>query len=161
VKLAARPVTISKFEVTSTPRFAEVDGSFFLDFDAEIDCSSGTYIRALARDLGNALGVGGHLTALRRTRIAGYSIDDAQKLESLTRDSLAVTSMVDAVSSSFETRTLSDQEVTDLRHGKRIEANGVQGSAIAGVHGETLVAMLESAGDQLKSTVVFATETNV
>jgi tRNA pseudouridine55 synthase len=161
VKLAARPVTISKFEVTSLPRFAEVNGSVFLDFDAVIDCSSGTYIRALARDLGNALGVGGHLTALRRTRIADYSVDNAQKLEGLTRESLAITSMVVAVSSTFVTRTLSDKEVIDLRHGKRIEANGVQGSAIAGVHGDSLVAMLESAGEQLKSTVVFATETNV
>lgn len=160
VKLAARPVIVSSFKVTSLPRFVELDGSVFLDFDAVIDCSSGTYIRALARDLGKDLSVGGHLTALRRTRIAGYSIDDAQKLDGLTRDSLALTSMVDAVSSSFEIRTLSDQEVVDLRHGKRIAANGIRGAAIAGTHDDSLVAMLENVGEQLKSTVVFAAEPN-
>ncbi|MEY4743667.1 MAG: hypothetical protein RIR34_1006, partial [Actinomycetota bacterium] len=71
VKLAARPVTIHKFEITSDVR--HVDGQF-ADVDVLVECSSGTYIRALARDLGEALGVGGHLTALRRTKVGRYNV---------------------------------------------------------------------------------------
>ncbi len=59
------------------------DGRPFVDLDVEVDCSSGTYIRALARDLGAALGVGGHLTALRRTRVGGFGLDQARTLDEL------------------------------------------------------------------------------
>jgi len=72
VQLAARPVTIDRLDVTAT----RVDGPF-CDLDAVVDCSSGTYIRALARDLGAALGTGGHLTALRRTRVGPFEVADA------------------------------------------------------------------------------------
>lgn len=161
VKLAARPVTVSRFEVTSPLRLVSVGDSLFIDFDAIIDCSSGTYIRALARDLGRELSVGGHLTALRRTRIGNYKIDDAQQLEGLSSESLSIQSMVDAVSGSFEIRNLSDQEVIDLRHGKRIAANGSQAKNIAGINANSLVAMLESVGDQLKSSVVFVEHPDV
>ena len=74
VKLAARPVTIKRFEVIGEPRLVVEGENTFLDFDAVIDCTSGTYIRALARDLGANLEVGGHLTALRRTKIGTYSV---------------------------------------------------------------------------------------
>lgn len=74
VQLAARPVTVSRFEVLDVRR---TDG--FIDVDAVIDCSSGTYIRALARDLGVSLGVGGHLTALRRTHVGEWCVDGASK----------------------------------------------------------------------------------
>ena len=80
VKLAARPVTVERFDILGQPRQIIEDGLHFVDIDAIIDCSSGTYIRALARDLGSALGVGGHLTALRRTRIGGYNVADALQL---------------------------------------------------------------------------------
>ena len=76
VELAARDVRIDRFDVLSIRR----DGAF-TDVDVAVDCSSGTYIRALARDLGEALGVGGHLTALRRTRVGGYGLDHARTLE--------------------------------------------------------------------------------
>lgn len=71
VELAARPVRISRFAVTGR----RIDGPY-LDLDAEIDCSSGTYVRALARDLGAAHGVGGHLTALRRTAVGPFAVED-------------------------------------------------------------------------------------
>lgn len=160
VKLAARPITISRFEMTSIPKVVEVDGSVFVDFDAVIECSSGTYIRALARDLGAALGVGGHLTALRRTRIGSYRIEDAVPMAELTRDNLRITSMYDSVKDSFELRELSDQEVIDLRHGKRIDNGGTSAAEIAGVHNGELIAMLEPVATQLKSSVVFALEQN-
>jgi len=160
VKLAARPVTVSRFEITSPLRLVSVGDSLLIDFDAIIDCSSGTYIRALARDLGRELSVGGHLTALRRTRIGTYKIEDAQQLDGLSSTSLSITSMFDAVKESFEMRELSDQEVIDLRHGKRISAIDCVGKEIAGVKGQRLIAMLEKADSQLKSTVVFVEDSH-
>jgi tRNA pseudouridine55 synthase len=160
VKLAARPITVSRFEITSALRIVSVGDSELVDFDAVIDCSSGTYIRALARDLGSALQVGGHLTALRRTRIGNYKIEDAQQLEGLSSDSLSITSMFEAVNGAFELRELSNQEVIDLRHGKRISANECVSNEIAGVNGQTLIAMLEKVGEQLKSSVVFMQDSN-
>ena len=160
VKLAARPITVSRFEITSALQRVSVGDSTFIDFDAVIDCSSGTYIRALARDLGSALQVGGHLTALRRTRIGTYKIEDAQKVDGLSSNSLSITSMFDAVKESFELRELSEQEVVDLRHGKRISANDCVGKDIAGVNGQRLIAMLEKADSQLKSSVVFVEDSH-
>ena len=75
VELAARPVTVDEFTVLGRRSH---DG--LTDLDVVVTCSSGTYVRALARDLGSALGVGGHLTALRRTRIGGHRIEDAWAL---------------------------------------------------------------------------------
>lgn len=149
VKLKARPVTVSRFDVVGEPRL--VDG--FIDLDVIIDCSSGTYIRALARDLGAKLGIGGHLTALRRTRVGGYSIEQASALPE-PGDELKIISSFEA-SKAFATLELSDQDVVDLRHGKRlVNARGLSGD-IAAVHGENLIAMLVPAGMQLKSSVVF------
>lgn len=155
VKLAARPITVSRFEVVSPiRRTAE-----FIDVDAEIDCSSGTYIRALARDLGAALEIGGHLTALRRTRIGSYSLDSAVSFEEL--QSAGEQSMLDitaAAQAQFATRSLTNQEETDLRHGKRISASQKDvAELIAAVSSAgKLVAMLEPKGRELKSVVVFA-----
>ena len=160
VKLAPRPVVVSRFEITAPARIIEDGAATYLDFDAIIECSSGTYIRALARDLGSKLNVGGHLTALRRTKINNYSVEDAQSLDGLTRDSLSVAPMFDAVKSEFPIRSLSNQEVIDLRHGKRIAANGVTGPVIAAVVETSVVAMLESVGEQLKSLVVFASDSD-
>ena len=149
VKLKARPVSVARFEVIGEPR--QVEG--FVDLDVIIDCSSGTYIRALARDLGTKLGIGGHLTALRRTRVGGYTIDQAAKLPEVG-DELKVISAVDAARV-FTTLELNDQQVIDLRHGKRIaNTQGLTGD-ISGIHGEQLIAMLTPAGKQLKSQVVF------
>ncbi len=78
VELAARPVRIARFEVLAVRR-----SGGFTDVDVEVDCSSGTYIRALARDVGAALGVGGHLTALRRTAVGRYGLDEARTLDDL------------------------------------------------------------------------------
>lgn len=82
VALPPRPVTVHRFDVTGTRR-AEQDGAPVLDVDVVVTCSSGTYVRALARDVGARLGVGGHLTALRRTRVGAYGLDVARPLEDL------------------------------------------------------------------------------
>lgn len=161
VKLAARPVTIHKFEITSDVR--RVDGQF-ADVDVLVECSSGTYIRALARDLGEALGVGGHLTALRRTKVGRYNVEQAARLENITRENLSILPSAAAARQQFAGLELSEQDEIDLRHGKRLAA----GDALA-KHPKTepiaafnasgsLVAMLERSGGQLKSMVVFAAE---
>lgn len=78
VQLEARPIRIDRFELLAARRRDQL-----IDIDVEIDCSSGTYIRALARDLGDALGVGGHVTALRRTRVGRFELDQARSLDDL------------------------------------------------------------------------------
>lgn len=158
VKLKARPVTIHRFEVIGDPRLViDGDNSFF-DFDAIIDCSSGTYIRALARDLGSALGVGGHLTALRRTKIGSYSISQAQELDGLTGETLQVLPIEQAATQQFKVRTLSDQDVIDLRHGKRLRVQDETETApTAAIDSSgSLIAMLTKSGNAAKSLVVFA-----
>ena len=161
VKLAARPVTISRFDILGEPRIVTQDEHSFIDFDAIIDCSSGTYIRALARDLGAALGVGGHLTALRRTRIGQYSIAGAHRADELADLAqkgleLPILQASEAAQEQFETRALSDQETTDLRHGKRIRFAGEKSDPIAAIAPDgSLVAMLTKSGKDLKSLVVF------
>jgi tRNA pseudouridine55 synthase len=84
VELKAREVTVGRFDVLGS-RVAETDGLAVLDVDVEVDCSSGTYIRALARDLGAVLGTGGHLTALRRTRVGAFDLS----MVALAADGLA------------------------------------------------------------------------
>ena len=82
VELAARPVRIDRFDVLRRPARRPM----LVDVDVEVDCSSGTYIRALARDVGAALGVGGHLTALRRTRVGRFGLDEARTLDDLAEN---------------------------------------------------------------------------
>ena len=155
VKLAARPVTVSRFTIDSPPRL--VESGQYLDIDVTVDCSSGTYIRALARDLGAALGVGGHLTALRRTRIGRYTVDQAKKLSELTKENVQVLPAAQAARQQFEVRDLEDQDVIDLRHGKRLAAGENRSKQpLAGIDSKgQLVAILERSGSQLKSVVVF------
>jgi tRNA pseudouridine55 synthase len=155
VKLAARPVTISRFSVDAGPRL--VEGGQYLDIDVTVECSSGTYIRALARDLGAALGVGGHLTALRRTRIGKYSVAQAKKLSELTKENVQLLPAAQAASQQFEVRQLSEQDVIDLRHGKRLAAGENRSKQpLAGIDDQgRLIAILERYGSQLKSLVVF------
>jgi tRNA pseudouridine55 synthase len=158
VKLKARPVTIHRFDVIGEPRYV-IDGeNTFLDFDAIIDCSSGTYIRALARDLGAALGVGGHLTALRRTKIGSYSIAQSQDLEGLTGETLEILPIEQAATQQFKVRSLSDQDVIDLRHGKRLHViDETESAPTAAIDSQgNLIAMLTKSGNAAKSLVVFA-----
>ncbi len=113
VELAARPVTVSRLEAL---RVRPVDGR--LDVDIEVECSSGTYVRAIARDLGHALGVGGHLTTLRRTRIGRYSVADAVELG---EEAPPLMPMADAARLSFPVVTLTADEARDVGFGRRLE----------------------------------------
>ncbi|MEY4437542.1 MAG: hypothetical protein RL100_1006 [Actinomycetota bacterium] len=156
VKLAARPITIHKFEITAPITRVTEAGIDFIDIEVLVECSSGTYIRALARDLGESLGVGGHLVALRRTKVGAYLVEQAQQLEGLTRENLRVMPISAAAQAQFAVRTLSEQEVIDLRHGKRLKAQGESSGPVAGIDANgNLVAMLTVSKDAVKSLVVF------
>lgn len=118
VELKARPVTISRFDVLAR-RDTMVDGRAAIDLDVVVDCTSGTYIRALARDLGESLGVGGHLTALRRTRVGPFHIADAAVLERIDVASRLL-APADVARTLFDVFAMSAQQSVDLGHGKRI-----------------------------------------
>lgn len=112
VELKARDVVISRFDVRGIRRHGDV-----VDVDVVVDCSSGTYIRALARDLGADLGVGGHLTALRRTRIGPFDVADA--VTELTED-IPLQDAAGVAASLLGTFAVTADEARDLRHGKRL-----------------------------------------
>ena len=155
VDLPSREVTVSKFEVIGEIRFTNE----YIDLDVVVDCSSGTYIRALARDLGDDLGVGGHLTALRRTRIGEFDLATAFDF---SEDSpLTIIDLAEAAKTSLPFKEISTQDEIDLRFGKKISGSVEQPTA-ALCSGE-LVAVVESAGsNSLKSLVVFSKgESNV
>jgi tRNA pseudouridine55 synthase len=142
VELAARPVTVSRFElVERLDRDARVT-----DLDVVVDCSTGTYIRALARDLGAALGCGGHLTALRRTRVGGFDLSVAAPLEGLVEAGTvehALVALPDAVARTFPARTVTDDEARELSFGRRIPPSARTGPVGAFAPDGTVVALLE------------------
>lgn len=142
VELPARPVTISTFTVEESRR-----GSDYTDLDVFVECTSGTYIRALARDLGAGLGVGGHLTALRRTRVGPFELAAARTLEDLA-DQPGVTHTVDeAVAAAFRLRRADSREATDLSHGRPLQEVGMSGVyAVADSDGRALALVSESDG---------------
>lgn len=145
VELKGRRVNVSRFQRTSEPRLA----GDFLDFDVIVDCSSGTYIRALARDIGSALGVGGHLTMLRRTKIGNFDLQHATEIDQPP----VLISLVQAAQTLFESTTLTFEQARDIVHGKRIELNA--SGPIAATWNAELLAVLEPVGNQVKSLVVF------
>ena len=154
VVLKSREVKIYSFEMLSASRV-----SGFLDVQVRVECSSGTYIRALARDLGNSLGVGGHITALRRTKVGHFDVSDANSIEELGE--LRLTELAIAAKQLFPVIELTEAEVTDLIHGKRISRKPEVEGLVAGISAAgKLVAVLESVKSDLKSVVVFQGEKN-
>jgi len=152
VELKAREVKIYSFETLSVTR-----ASGYLDVEVRVECSSGTYIRALARDLGTALGVGGHITALRRTKVGHFDVTEANSIEQLGE--LRLTELAEASKQLFPVIELTDSEVTDLIHGKRISGKPVVMGLAAGLSSSgKLIAVLEGVKSDLKSVVVFQGE---
>ena len=178
VKLAARPVTIHAFEIleirhgvpgqesetVAAPAEPSAEkgahyGLTYVDVDVIVRCSSGTYIRALARDLGADLGVGGHLTVLRRTAVGPYNLDQARTLEELAQD-LQILDIADAARALMPVRELSAAEAVELSFGRRIPASAcgthtTAEPAAAFAPEGTLVALLSDAGKYAKPVLVF------
>jgi tRNA pseudouridine55 synthase len=126
VTLPARPVTVKRFELLGR-RDIVVGALPVVDLDVTVDCSSGTYVRALARDLGAALGTGGHLTVLRRNRVGPFTLAEAQPLDSedlavagRTVPELAVIELSDVARRCFPTLTLTPEQARDVGYGRRL-----------------------------------------
>jgi tRNA pseudouridine55 synthase len=147
VELAPRRVHVERFDVVRR------SGD---DVDVAVTCSTGTYVRALARDVGAALGVGAHLTALRRTRVGAFDITEAKTLDELAAD-FAVVGLADAVARAFPRLDVDGDTARRLGQGQRVEAASMQ----PGPHGVftpagDVVALAESRDRRLRTLVVFA-----
>jgi tRNA pseudouridine55 synthase len=153
VVLAARPVTVHRFTVLGA-RSEVQDDVPVVDVDVEVVCSSGTYIRALARDLGTRLGSAGHLTALRRSRVGPYGIERAHTLDSLTAE-FQILPIADAARAAFATRELTADEARKLAHGQRLEASELGPAPVAAYAPDgALVALIADAGLTARPLVV-------
>jgi tRNA pseudouridine55 synthase len=149
VELAARPVRIDRFEVCAVRRAADI-----VDVDVEVDCSSGTYIRALARDVGESLGVGGHLTRLRRTRVGGFGLDQARTLDALADEPGLSYTLDAACLLAFPRRDLTAEEAESARHGRALAAAGIDGVYAATAPDGTVISLLRDESERAKSVVV-------
>jgi tRNA pseudouridine55 synthase len=118
LSMAARPVRIDRLDLLER-RDLTVGAIAVVDLDVLVECSSGTYVRALARDLGAALGSGGHLTRLRRLRVGPFGIDEAQSLEQ-AEERLAVIELPEVARRCFATMTLDDELTAAVRVGRRL-----------------------------------------
>lgn len=149
VELAARRVRIDRFKVLDVRRHPGV-----VDLDVEVECSSGTYIRALARDVGAALGVGGHLTALRRTRVGRFRLTEARTPDELAETPRLSYSLDAACLLAFPRRDLSPDEAEDVRHGRPLKPAGIDGIYAATAPDGQVIALLEDRSARTKSVVV-------
>jgi tRNA pseudouridine55 synthase len=151
-QLAARTVTVSEFTVETIRPAGDV-----LDLDVHVTCSSGTYIRALARDLGAELGVGGHLTALRRARVGPYLASQARTLDELAAG-LAVIPLAAAAAAAFPRRELTQEQARALAHGAQLDPGGTGPEPVAAFAPDgSLVALLTDVDGRARSLAVFAT----
>jgi tRNA pseudouridine55 synthase len=154
-ELAARPVTVAAFTVRAVRRSGDL-----LDADVTVTCSSGTYIRALARDLGRALGVGGYLTALRRTRVGPYEIAAAATLDQLTA-TFTVIPLAEAAAVAFRPVQLTGDQARSVEHGGRVAISeldwpgGAAGPVAAFAPDGSLIALLTEEAGQARPLAVF------
>ncbi|MFT4156862.1 MAG: tRNA pseudouridine(55) synthase TruB [Microbacterium sp.] len=149
VVLAAREVVVSRFDL-----LARRDGDGVIDLDVVVDCSSGTYIRSLARDLGADLGVGGHLTALRRSRVGDFDVADAVGIDDLA--AAVPLTPAHAAARVMQSLRVSAGEARDLRHGKRLagQATRLDDRFAAAIDEDgMLVGVVEKRAGDLKSAM--------
>jgi tRNA pseudouridine55 synthase len=150
-ELEARNVTITQLDILAI-RHLDVT----TEVDIEVTCSAGTFIRAIARDLGDGLGVGGHLSALRRTRVAGFSEKDAVSFEDLKAQKFTALDIADVARVTFTPRELSADEVQELSFGRPLSENGNTVINAAMSPDNRLIALLKDEGGKAKPIAVFA-----
>ena len=167
VKLEPRAVTVSRFDVLRTTPVTVTTESGqtvpVVDVDIDVEVSSGTYVRALARDLGRSLGVGAHLTALRRTRVGAFTLEHAVGLDELTERSerdgasgIPLISMADAARTQLPVHEVSAEDATRIGHGQRIAAGPGGCDVVAAIDPEgRLVAILDESRATARPKVVF------
>lgn len=179
VELAARPVTVNRFDLLAPMRI----GPGAIDLDVRVDCSTGTYVRSSARDLGGLLGVGGHLTRLRRTRVGPFAVESAADVvgtdpaggapaggdatdrrprwspasdELTARVAAAIIPAAQAVREAFEVRVVTGPQALDLRHGRPIPAAGLPGTHGAFDGSGALVALVAERDGLARSVLGWA-----
>jgi tRNA pseudouridine55 synthase len=150
-ELASREVTISQLDVLEIRRTDDA-----IQIDIEVTCSAGTFIRAIARDLGASLKVGGHLTFLRRTRVASFGEDVANTFEKFKAGEFKTLGLVDVARSIFQLRDLNAEEAKELSFGRKISASPSAGIYAAISSSNELIALLENRDDGAKPIAVFA-----
>jgi tRNA pseudouridine55 synthase len=151
VVLASREVTISQLDVLAIRRIA-----MKIEIDIEVTCSAGTYIRSIARDCGDALKVGGHLSALRRTRVAGFGIDNAVSLAALKSGEFSTLELADVARSTFPVREISLEEKLELSFGRTLAPNASEGIYAGLSTANELIALLTNVDGKAKPIAVFA-----
>ncbi|MEY4498234.1 MAG: hypothetical protein RJA40_339 [Actinomycetota bacterium] len=150
-ELAARTITISSLDILDIRR-----RGFRIEIDIDVTCSAGTFIRAIARDLGNELKVGGHLSALRRTRVAGFSIDQAITFEALKGQDFKALELSDVARQTFKVRELALDEVAELSFGRPLTLNASDEIFAALSPDNRLIALLKNEIGKAKPIAVFA-----
>jgi tRNA pseudouridine55 synthase len=150
-ELEARQVTITQLDILAI-RHLDVT----TEVDIEVTCSAGTFVRAIARDLGDELKVGGHLSSLRRTRVAGFTEKDAVSFEDLKAQNFTALALADVARVTFTPRELTLEEVQELSFGRALSENG--NTVInAGLSPDNrLIALLKDEGEKAKPIAVFA-----
>lgn len=151
VELDARPVTVSRFDLLATHRAERT-----IDLDVVVECSSGTYVRALARDLGARLGVGGYLTQLRRTRVGPFGLATARTLEQLEAAPNLSLDLNQAVQTAFVRRNVDARTAGALAHGQPVPAAEVDGTYGIFDPDGTAVALVRDEGPKAKPVLVLA-----
>lgn len=151
VELAARAVHVERFDIEAVRTLGE-----FVDVDVTVVCSSGTYVRALARDLGAALHVGGHLTLLRRTRVGSFTLDQARTLEQLTTE-FEVVPIADAARASFPALDLDETDAALVRNGRALADLELDPAGPVGLFDPTgeFLALYERRGGEARALAVF------
>ena len=150
-ELESRQITISQLDILA---IRHLDAT--TEVDIEVTCSAGTFIRAIARDLGEALKVGGHLSALRRTRVAGFSEKDAISFQDLKDQKFTPLKLADVARVTFSVRELTLEEVTELSFGRPLSENGTTSITAAMSPDNRLIALLKDDGIHAKPIAVFA-----
>ena len=150
-ELAARTITISSLIVLEIRR----PGSR-IEIDIDVTCSAGTFIRAIARDLGNELQVGGHLSVLRRTRVAGFPISQAISFDDLKTQIFTTLALSDVARATFQVRELALDEVSELSFGRPLESNPSDEIFAALSPDDRLIALLKNESGKAKPIAVFA-----
>lgn len=150
-ELESRKITISQLDILAIRHLAATT-----EVDIEVTCSAGTFIRAIARDLGEALKVGGHLSALRRTRVAGFTEKDAVSFQDLKDQKFTPLKLADVARVTFSVRELTLEEVTELSFGRPLSENGTTSITAAMSPDNRLIALLKDDGIHAKPIAVFA-----
>lgn len=150
-ELPARKVTISQLDVLDI-RHKETT----TEIDVVVTCSAGTYIRAIARDLGDVLKVGGHLSALRRTRVAGFNLERSVSIDSLKAGEFATLDLAGVARATFAVRELDLAEVNELSFGRPLSVNPGDEIFAALSPDNRLIALLKNSLDKAKPVAVFA-----